>query len=362
MPFFSSRMSLGCPLLLMLLTVSNWPTANAGPPSQDWVGNWAFSLPDGYPAWLRIAHVAPNRKPDGGPSEKSNTRNRDPDNPIELLWSVGSARSVTKFEWVDETLRLYRRLSWRPAGGSSVRKIDQPLVARIDGDEMRLTFRQYDPAQREQSARFVTIIGKRMPPLPSKPNLDNVRFGEPILLFNGQDLSGWQLSSSEKRNGWRAANGVLINETPKRDFGAYGDYGNLITEQSFIDFRLSLEYNVPKGGNSGVYLRGMYEVQVVDRDSSMQGIQGPGAIFGRIRPSHNAGRPGGQWNRLEVTLVDRHVTVVLNGDRVIDNQPLLGCTGGGIGSDDTRPGPLLLQGDHTNVRYRNLKLRPRLTE
>jgi len=325
------------------------------------MGSWAFSLPDGYPAWLRIGDFR-HESSDSELLEADNADTGQADVRVELLWSIGSARPVRDFQWQDGTLRLNHPLSWRPGGGSATRKIDQPMVAMIEGDQMRLSYRQHDPAQPDVPAESVTIIGKRMPTLPGKPDLDAIRFGEPIVLFNGQDLSGWRLSQSEKTNGWRAEDGELVNETPKRDFGAYGDYGNLITDQAFEDFRLTLEYNVPKGGNSGVYLRGMYEVQVVDRDSRMQGIQGPGAIFGRIRPSHNAGLAGGQWNQLDVILVDRHVTVVLNGDRVIDNQPLMGCTGGGILSDDTSPGPLLLQGDHTNVRYRNLTLRPRLAD
>lgn len=92
----------------------------------------------------------------------------------------------------------------------------------------------------------------------------------------------------------------------------------------------------------------------------MQGISGPGAVFGRITPTRNAGRPAGEWEQLEVTLVDRHITVVLNGERVIDNQPVAGCTGGALHSDVTAPGPIYLQGDHTSVQYRNLSLRPAL--
>ena len=182
-------------------------------------------------------------------------------------------------------------------------------------------------------------------------------FGEPIRLFNGRDLTGWRLSNPTKKNGWRVENGVLINDTPKTDFSAYGTHGNLRTDREFTDFQLTIDYSVPAGGNSGIYLRGMYEAQVVDRDSRMQGINGPGAIFGRIVPAMNAGKPSGEWNRYELTLVDRHVTVVLNGERVIDNQPIAGCTGGGLSADDTKPGPILLQGDHTSVQYRNIVLR-----
>ena len=89
----------------------------------------------------------------------------------------------------------------------------------------------------------------------------------------------------------------------------------------------------------------------------MQGINGPGAIFGRIEPTKNAAQLGGEWNRYVLTLVDRHITVELNGATVIDNQPIIGCTGGGLSADDTQPGPILLQGDHTSVRYRNIELR-----
>ncbi len=85
----------------------------------------------------------------------------------------------------------------------------------------------------------------------------------------------------------------------------------------------------------------------MDRDSPMQGIQGPGAIFGCIEPTHNNANPGGEWNHYRIVLVDRHVTVELNGETVIDNQPLKGCTGGGINADDTNPGPVFLQGGHT---------------
>jgi hypothetical protein len=117
---------------------------------------------------------------------------------------------------------------------------------------------------------------------------------------------------------------------------------------------------VPPGGNSGIYLRGLYEVQVLDRDSRMQGINGAGSVFGRVEASENAGKPGGEWNTYDITLVDRHVTVVLNGRKVIDNQPVEGPTGGALFADEMRPGPIYLQGDHTSVAYRNIWLEPRL--
>jgi hypothetical protein len=83
-----------------------------------------------------------------------------------------------------------------------------------------------------------------------------------------------------------------------------------------------------------------------------------GALYSRVTPSMSAEKPAGEWQTLDMTLVDRHVTVVLNGKKIIDNQPALGCTGGALWSDQFRPGPIYLQGDHGAVSYRNIVLRP----
>lgn len=252
-------------------------------------------------------------------------------------------------------MEFFRPLKWRPGGkADEVWVIEGPFRGALKSPEMLELTVEQSLESRPAERRTLVLRGKKMPPMPQRPDLSRVVFSDPLTLFNGRDLTGWKLSHPGKKNGWRAEDGLLINETPKTDFSAYGEYGNLVTEAVFSDFRLSLEYRVPPGGNSGVYLRGMYEAQVVDRDSPMRGIQGPGAIFGRIAPLVNAGNPGGEWNRYVLTLVDRHVTVELNGKVVIDNEPLEGCTGGGISADDTRPGPILLQGDHTAVSYRDI--------
>ncbi len=302
------------------------------------VGSWAFELPDDGPAWLQIQKV--NDMLSGS-----------------LLWSVGSAKPVSQLISRGDTLSFQRKIRWKPNGeDKEARAISKPMVAKLVDGHLRLQVVQspVDTTVEE----FIVLQGKRMPPMPSPPDLKRTEFGEPIRLFNGRDLTGWRLSNPAKKNGWRVENGVLVNETPKTDFSAYGAYGNLRTDREFTDFQLTIEYNVAAGGNSGVYLRGMYEAQVVDHDSKMQGINGPGAMFGRIAPSKNAGRPGGKWSRYDLTLVDRHITVVLNGEKVIDNQPIIGCTGGGLSADDTKPGPIFLQGDHTSVQYRNIVLRP----
>jgi hypothetical protein len=128
--------------------------------------------------------------------------------------------------------------------------------------------------------------------------------------------------------------------------------------REFEDFNLTLETNVPKDGNSGIYLRGIYEVQVLDSYGKPLDPHNMGAIYSRICPSELAEKPAGEWQTFDITLVDRHATVILNGKKIIDNKPILGCTGGALWSDPLRPGPIYLQGDHTGANYRHIVLRP----
>ena len=115
---------------------------------------------------------------------------------------------------------------------------------------------------------------------------------------------------------------------------------------------------VSNGQNSGVYLRGIYEIQVADTYGKGTDSHNMGGVYSRITPTVNAERPNGQWQTMDITLVDRHITVVLNGNRIIDNQPVRGCTGGALWADVTQPGPIYLQGDHTGIEYRSVVLRP----
>lgn len=301
-------------------------------------GRWAFALPDGNPAWLRVEGDAPE---------------------VSLLWSIGKPRPVENARIEDGVLSFERPLRWQPYGDpDQTREIAGPFRCRTHGEAMVLEVEQR-PADGGETREILQLEGRKMPPIPPAPDLGEIDFGEPVELFNGRDLSGWTLHRADrKRNGWRAENGMLVNRTPKTDHGAYGEFGNLITEDRFRDFRLTIEYRLPEGGNSGIFLRGMYEIQVVDGADQPPKQTGPGALYGRITPNRNAARPSGEWNRYVLTLVDQHLTVELNGETVIDNQPVEGCTGGGLSADDTRPGPLLLQGDHTTVHFREITLEP----
>lgn len=217
-----------------------------------------------------------------------------------------------------------------------------------------LILRRIVPNTNGKGVAIREFMGKRIPDLPEAPNLKRVKYAEPIQLLNGKDLTGWTLTNPGAKNGWTIKDGILTNEAPRQG----GAFGNLRTEAEYEDFNLALEVRVPQGGNSGVYLRGIYEVQV--EDSYGQGLDSHhmGALYSRITPSQSAEKPAGEWQTMDITLVDRHLTVILNGKTIIDNQPVLGCTGGALWSDEFKPGPIYLQGDHGSIEYRNMILKP----
>jgi hypothetical protein len=174
-------------------------------------------------------------------------------------------------------------------------------------------------------------------------------WGKPIELCNGKDLTGWKPRSADDKNNWAVKDGVLVNAASGTD---------LVTERKFTDFKLHTDYRYPKGSNSGVYLRGRYEVQIEDDYGEEPDSHRIGGVYGFLTPSVNAARMAGEWQTLDVTLVGRVVTVVLNGERIIDRQTIPGVTGGALDSDEGAPGPILLQGDHGAVEFRNLSLTP----
>jgi len=299
---------------------------------EELLGDWSLDLDSGLPAWMRVAET------NGRPL-------------VHMRLYVGSAGPHCDAGVIGGRLKFSIRK--RKKGGAVLaRSVDVGLKAgKLDGVMMR-------PLPDGRVERL-TFTGKRIPPMPAgPPDLSKVRFGHPVVLFNGKDLSGWRAHEPDKQFGWCVENGVMKNKTPKTDFSPTGAYANLRTDAVFEDFRLHIEFLVEQGRNSGVYLRGMYEAQVVDRDSRMQGVQGVGSIFGVIAPSVNAGKRGGEWQTYDITLVDRHVTVVLNGEKVIDNQPVPGPTAGAIHTNPAEPGPIYLQGDHTAVSYKNIYLAP----
>ncbi len=216
----------------------------------------------------------------------------------------------------------------------------------------------YFPRNNGLGAEQVRFTGKRIPPAGKAPDLKRVRYGEPVPLFNGKDLEGWRLVDPRSTNGWKVEEGVLVNDPVQPAGGPHLNYGNLRTEDTWSDFNLKVEVNIPGGSNSGIYLRGNYEIQVQDSYGKPLDPHNMGALYSRITPKVAAEKPAGEWQQLDITLCQRHLTVILNGRTIIDNQPVKGVTGGALSSDDFSPGPVYLQGDHGKVRYRNIVLTP----
>jgi hypothetical protein len=301
------------------------------------IGHWALTIPGGGAGWLGVVEK-------NGKLEST------------ILWGGGSVVPVTRTSLADDTLVLIRE-SRSPAKGDTPAIITtETITAKIKGDDLLLTTVKSRPNQPEFDRAEFT--GKRTPPPPPAPDVSKVKFGAPIVLFNGRDLEGWRLTHSRAANGWRVQDGLLLNDPVQEEGRPKRNYGNLRTDREFEDFNLTLEMNVPPRGNSGIYLRGIYEVQVSDSAGRPLNSHNMGAIYSRITPTVAVEKPAGEWQTMDITLVDRHVTVILNGQKIIDNQPVLGCTGGALWSDPFRPGPIYLQGDHTGVSYRNLVLRP----
>ena len=278
-----------------------------------------------------------------------------------LLWIGGSVVPVAHVYLVDENNLVVTRTAERTkhkGEDGKVRKHTLTFTLRVkkNGDTIEGTMS--GPNWRGPGENSTTFTGKRLPDVPATPNLSTVKYGKPIKLFNKKNLKGWRIIDPKKANGFKAVDGVLVNDPVQPKDGAHIYYGNLRTEQEFKDFNLSLEVNVPKGNNSGVYLKGMYEIQVFDSYGKDLDSHNMGALYSRITPTVAAEKPAGSWQSLDITLYKRHVTVILNGKTIIDNQPVHGPTGGAIISDVFAAGPIYLQGDHGNVSYRNIVLKP----
>lgn len=200
-----------------------------------------------------------------------------------------------------------------------------------------------------QGERTVDDQGRTVPfsavRAPERERRAEPDWGEEVDLFNGRDLTGWKPRPPARAHGWRVRDGVLVNAEPMTD---------LVSERRFTDFRLHAEFRYPEGSSSGIYLRGRCEMQIMDNLGEAPSSLKIGGIYDFVTPSRNAARPAGQWQTAEITLVGRVVTVVLNGERIIDRQTIPGMTGGALDNDEAAPGPIMLQGDHGQVEFRRL--------
>jgi hypothetical protein len=248
----------------------------------------------------------------------------------QFVGTSGSARPIAEIEFKNSELRFSIPPQWDRVDGNLV------VTGRFDGDRLSGTM----TLAGGQPEKWDAVRA------PSLRRTEEPRWGTPIRLLQAGGLSGWHAMGA---NEWSVEEGVLRN----RKSG-----GNLVTDDTFTDFKLHLEFRYAEGGNSGVYLRGRYEVQIADLPSAEPEPGILGAVYGFLAPSENASRKAGEWQSFDITLVGRIVTVVLNDKMIICNQAIPGITGAALDSDEGNPGPLLLQGDHGPIEFRNIVLTP----
>lgn len=364
----TTRIALVCAVLTLCVS-AGFAAQSANP----FIGAWELTIPGGGPGWLGVVE-------------------KDGQLSASILWGGGSVLPVTTAKVEGDKL-VITRVNRIPGGqGKAVKAgkgdkagkagktgkggkggkggkkgkgaqadqsgpltVTETITATLDGDNMKLTTEKAGP--NGPMGKAAEFTGKRTPPMPPAPDLAKVKFGEPIKLFNGKDLTGWKLLSNAA-NGWTVKDGVLNNNPAQEEGKPHKTYANIRTEKEFEDFNLTLETAPPAGSNSGIYLRGEYEIQVMDSYGKPLDPHNMGAVYSRITPSEAAEKPAGEWSTFDITLVDRHITVILNGKKIIDNKPVEGCTGGALTSDISKPGPIYLQGDHSGANYRNIVLRP----
>jgi|SRR5579872_2682127 len=185
---------------------------------------------------------------------------------------------------------------------------------------------------------------------PSLTRKGEPKWGKPTQLFNGKDLSGWRMSNPVATATWKVENGTLVSP---------GHGPELISDAKFEDFKLHVEFNCAPGSNSGVYLRGRYELQIEDDPEPEGPTMRTGGIYGYLAPSQEQPRKPGEWQTYDITFVGRVVTVVQNGHTIIDKQEIPGITGGALDSHEGLPGPIYLQGSEAgHVAFRNLTITP----
>ena len=248
-----------------------------------------------------------------------------------FVGGVGSARPIAHVQYVGDTLRFAIPPQWERERG------ELRVEGRFAGDRMTGTLTT--PAGQRHGWTAVRAPALRH----GAP-----AWGAPAALFNGKDLAGWTVKGGPSK--WTVVGGVLTNA---------GGGGNLVSTGTYRDFKLHAEFRYPKGSNSGLYLRGRYEVQIEDSPERLEpGPMHVGGVYGFLPPNENAARAPGEWQSYDITLVGRRVTIVLNGRTVVADQMIPGITGGALDSDEGAPGPIYIQGDHGPIEFRRLTITP----
>jgi 3-keto-disaccharide hydrolase len=309
-------------LLALSLSTRNATAPRALAVNEHLMGRWDISIdgPKGkQPSWLEVQIP-------GAHSSGDTYAGR-------FVGIVGSARPIERVALNGDSLQFSIPKQWEDGTGNL------SVAARLNGSDAlvgRMTFPDGSSAN-FTAVRAPVLIRARAP-----------QWGTPVPLLPSSGLRGWHTQRGGASQ-WELANGVL--RSPRS-----GE--NLVTDRTFTDFKLHVEFRFSKGSNSGIYLRGRHEVQVED-DYGLEPLDDRFAgVYGFLEPNAMAAKPAGEWNTYDITLIGRRITVVANGLQVICDQVIPGPTGGALDSNEGEPGPLLLQGDHGPVEYRNIVITP----
>lgn len=308
-------------LLTTILLLFTIPTFAQQPPgyADKILGRWDVTVQgsDGtsFPSWLEIQHR----------TETSIM--------ARVVGHFGSMRYATEATYKDGqlTIKVPKQYERQP---------DMLIFAgKLEGDKLVGTVQDETGATVNWTAVKAPDLRRTTKPV----------WGKPIELFNGKDLAGWKLRNNSRGNCWSVENGLLTNKTPCVD---------IISEQKFSDFKLHVEFQIIPRGNSGIYLRGRYEAQIQDDLGKALDTLRMGGIYGFLKPNAAAMKKANEWQTYDITLIGRRVTMVLNGQTIIENEEIPGITGGALDSDEGEPGPIMLQGDHTKVMFRKITITP----
>jgi hypothetical protein len=298
----------------MVFGTTSRPAARADEPM---LGRWDITIhtPDGdRPSWLELEH-----------SGRDAIIGR-------FVGIVGSARPIARVDVHGDSLHFAIPHQWENGEG------DLTVDGHITSGHLAGTMTFPDGKRYDWTSARAPLLHRDRAPT----------WGAPVKLLHGNDLGGWRAIGGAA-NQWVVSNGVL--RSPHS--GA-----NIETERTFTDFKLHIEFRYPAESNSGVYLRGRHEVQIQDDYGQEPWNDRFSGVYGFIAPTEIAAKRAGEWQTYDITLIGRKVSVVANGTRVICEQDIPGITGGAIDSNEGAPGPLLLQGDHGPVEFRNITITP----
>ncbi len=298
--------------------MSNQTPSTAAKAAKPFLGRWDLTVktPDReYPSWLELS------MDDGRVAGR-------------MVGQWAHAQPLVKVEVSGGTLTFVS------PQGEWDRKDDMPFEGKLVGGSLTGTTKGGDGTP-------WTWTGQRAPDLGRK---GEPKWGKPVDLFDGKDLTGWKEDKPKPGKTWTVVDGALTSPANGPE---------IINDQKFQDFKLHVEFNCGPKANSGIYLRGRYEVQVEDNSTKEPPSHHMGGVYGFLAAEPEQPRTPGVWQTYDITLIGRTVTVVQNGHTIIDHKEIPGITGGALDSHEGQPGPIYLQGSEDgHVAYRKIVVTP----